>query len=68
MKDKEKVLEEIGFSKNEAKIYLVLLRLGMSPISEITEKTGIHRRNVYDSIERLAEKGLVGSIANENKK
>ena len=68
MREKEKILEEIGFSKNEAKIYTTLLRLGLSTIGEITSKVGIHRRNVYDSLERLSEKGFVGTITKEKKK
>ncbi len=51
-------LQSLGLSQNEAKIYLSLLEQGESGVGAIATKTGIHRRNVYDTIERLVEKGL----------
>jgi sugar-specific transcriptional regulator TrmB len=62
------VLKEFNLTDNEIKIYLTLLELGSALAGEITTKTGIHRRNVYDSIERLIKKGLVGYITNNNRK
>lgn len=62
---KKELLEELGLSKNEIKIYLALLRLGSAPAGKITKEVGIHRRNVYDSIERLAKKGLVGFVVKD---
>ena len=64
----QKIIEELGLTKNESKIYMALLRLGSAHAGEITEKTGIHRRNVYDSIERLMRKGLVSHVVVDNKK
>ncbi|MCP3683006.1 MAG: hypothetical protein GY861_09975 [bacterium] len=63
----KEVLVRLGLTKNEVKIYLALLNLGPSRAGKITEQTSIHRRNVYDCIERLIEKGLVSYII-ENKK
>src|SRR3989344_2788774 len=51
----QEYLREIGLSRNEAKIYQVLVELGPSPIGEISSKTKIHRRNVYDSKEKIKE-------------
>lgn len=59
---KEEILESIGLSKNEIKIYLTLLDLGQVAAGEITEKSGVHRTNVYDALKRLIEKGLVSYI------
>jgi sugar-specific transcriptional regulator TrmB len=64
----EGVLKEFNLTDNEVKIYLTLLDLGSALAGEITTKTGIHRRNVYDSIERLIKKGLVGYITKNNRK
>jgi sugar-specific transcriptional regulator TrmB len=58
----EESLVEIGLSRNEAKVYLALLRLSSASAGEITGESGVHRRNVYDSIERLVKHGLVGHI------
>lgn len=56
------ILEEIGLSKNEVKIYTTLLQEGQTTVSNISTKSQIHRRNIYDSITRLIEKGLVFQI------
>ncbi|MBU2561998.1 MAG: hypothetical protein KKD17_06910 [Nanoarchaeota archaeon] len=65
---KQKVLEEMGLTSSEAKIYLVLLEQGASLAGTISRNTGIHRRSVYDSIERLIQKGLVSYIKSNNRK
>jgi len=59
-------LESLGLTEAESKVYLALLELGSSQAGKITSKTGIHRRTVYDSIERLIEKGLVSFITQNN--
>ncbi len=58
----QKELELIGLSPNEAKVYESLLPLGEAGVTDITNKSGIHRRNVYDTLTRLAEKGLVYQV------
>lgn len=63
----ESVLLDFGLTPNESKIYLCLIDLGPSLAGRISRKTGIHRRNVYDSIERLIQKGLVGYIQQNNR-
>ena len=57
--EKQKILEKIGLTKNESAIYLGLLELGPSNISDISEKTKIHRPLVYKSIPSLLEKRLI---------
>src|SRR3989344_9332163 len=56
------VLENLGLSKNEAKIYETLLHEGESPVGHLAIKSGVHRRNVYDTLNRLTEKGLAFEI------
>ena len=63
----EEVLEKLGLSKNEAKVYLALLGLGASSVGKIADEARIHRTNVYDAIERLLEKGLVSYINKDDK-
>jgi len=60
-------LEEAGLSRNEAKIYSFLLQYGPKQPREITSITGVHRRNVYDALDRLVEKGLCSHYV-KNKK
>ncbi len=64
----EEILREVGLSKNESKVYLTLLEIGLSTGGQIAEKSGVHRTNVYDAIERLIEKGLVSYILKEKTK
>lgn len=53
------VLQQLGLSINEAKIYEALLDLKEARIDDIAFKTNIHRRNIYDTLKRLVNKGLV---------
>ena len=56
----KKELEKIGFNKKEVVVYLTLLELGETTISRISQKSKIKRTTVYDVIELLKNKGLVG--------
>ncbi len=56
------ILQQIGLSKNEAQIYETLLREGESTVGMIANKSKVHRRNVYDAIKRLIEKGIVFEV------
>ena len=64
----EQILEKIGLTKNEVKIYLKLLELGLTTSGAIIKKTGIHNSKVYDGLERLANKGLVTHVIISNTK
>lgn len=55
-------LQELGLSPNEAKIYEALLDLNESGVGEISSKAKVHRRNAYDAISRLIDKGLIFPI------
>ena len=56
------LFEELGMSPNEAKIYETLVTGVEMAVSEISVKAKVHRRNVYDALSRLLEKGLVFQI------
>ena len=58
----EKVLLRVGFSKNEARVYVALLELGSSTVGQIAQKSRVYRTNVYDSLTSLSNKGLVNHI------
>ncbi len=58
----QELFQSLGLAKNEAKIYETLIREGDSSVGKISEKSGVHRRNVYDSLNRLMERGLVIEI------
>ncbi len=59
------LLQELGLSLNEARIYETLISHGELSVSELAPRSKIHRRNVYDSINRLLEKGLVYEVVSD---
>ena len=63
-----KILEESGLTHNEALIYKALLDLGPSLAGQISRKTGLHRRTVYDTTEMLIKKGIIGYILENNRR
>jgi len=60
------ILIDIGLSSNEVKIYVALLELGGANVTQISIKSKVHRTNVYDSLQKLAEKGIVSQVMQEN--
>ena len=58
----EEIFTTLDLSPNEGKIYLSLLEHGESSISAIAVNARIHRRNAYDAIGRLINKGLVFEV------
>ena len=63
-----KILEEIGLTKTEIKIYLTLLKLGQSTTTNIVRKAEIHASKVYEFLDKLIQKGLVSYVIKSNKK
>lgn len=64
----KRILERVGLSKGEAEVYITLLKLGVSLVSKISQEAGLHRTNIYDTLEKLREKGLVSYVIKENRK
>ncbi len=54
----QELLAELGLSPNEGKIYETLLERGELSAGDISIHAKIHRRNTYDALNRLVEKGL----------
>jgi len=59
------LFQKLGLSKNEAELYETLLKEGELSVGRLSSKSKVHRRNVYDVIERLLEKGLVFEIVEQ---
>jgi|SRR3989344_516128 len=68
MENIAEILEKAGLSKNEAKVYLALLGLGLTSSKAIIEKTQLHRQIVYDSLSKLIEQGLASYVIQANRK
>ena len=62
------LFHHLGLTANETKVYITLLDLGTAQAGHVTEKSGVHRRNVYDALSRLMEKGLISFVIVNNKK
>lgn len=59
MNNQEKILEEIGFSKKKARIYLAILELGEATVIDIVKKIGVKRTTVYNILPELILDGYV---------
>lgn len=58
----KEILRKIGLTEGEIKVYIALLELGSSSTGKITKKSGISGSKVYEVLDRLAIKGLIGAI------
>ncbi|MCB9358505.1 hypothetical protein H6503_01110 [Candidatus Woesearchaeota archaeon] len=58
----EELFLEMGLSLNESKVYEALLDIGESSVQAISIRSKVHRRNAYDSLSKLNEKGLVSEV------
>ncbi len=63
MQISSEILEEVGLSRNEAKIYLAMLELGTATAGRIAKKAGIFRSCTYDSIKGLIKRGLASTVS-----
>lgn len=63
---KESVLQDAGLTQNEIKVYLALLRIGKSQTGKIITESKISSGKIYDTLSKLAEKGLVEQIIENN--
>ncbi len=55
----QKVIEQLGYSPKEAKVYMTSLRLGEAHVSDISQKVGIARNTVQSIVNKLHADGLM---------
>lgn len=55
-------LASIGLTRGEVKVYLALLGVGQSSTGSIAKEAQVSRSKLYLILDKLAKKGLVGSI------
>ena len=65
---KAELLMEIGLTKNEAIVYLALLKLGESKTGEIIKEARFKSGKLYNVLDYLIEKGLVAFVVKNNVK
>ncbi len=64
--DSDILKEKFNLTRNEAVVFLDILRHGNSKIGKIIKTTGLHRGSVYNTFQRLIDKGLLYHIKKEN--
>src|SRR3989344_5130895 len=58
----QEILQKMGLSTNESKVYEAMLSLGITTANKIAVEAKIQRRNVYDTVKTLKEKGLCSEV------
>jgi len=64
----KEILENIGLTKGEIKVYLTLLKVGETTTGKIIEKSGVSSGKTYEILDKLQQKGLVTHIVKEKTK
>jgi HTH-type transcriptional regulator, sugar sensing transcriptional regulator len=57
-----KILEEIGLTNSEIKVYLALLKIGQSTKKDIVKESQITPSKLYEITDKLIEKGMISYI------
>ena len=60
------ILTKIALTKNEGIVYLILLKFGTLKVSQILAKSNLNSGRIYDTLERLKEKGLISEAIINN--
>ena len=55
----EGTLQTLGFTKNDSKVLLTLCKYKILSPADIAKQSGVDRARVYDSLNRLIEKGFI---------
>ena len=64
----QNVLEKIGLTKNESRIYLTLLKTGQTKTGNLLKKAEIYSGRIYEILSSLERKGLVNLMIKNNVK
>ncbi len=63
----DRLLSRLGFSRNEAKVYLATLESGPSSAQELAERSDLPRTTVYSVLDYLARRGIVSKTVRQGK-
>ena len=55
----EESLQNLGFTKNDSKVLLTLCKYKILSPEDIAKHSGVDRARVYDSLNRLIERGFI---------
>lgn len=62
------ILEDLGLTQSEIKVYIALLELGSNTAGAVLERSGLQNSVVHRSLNSLIEKGLISFILEGQKK
>lgn len=62
------IFKSFGFSENETKVYLAMLKEGEAPVSRIAKNAKLNRITVHHIVERLEKEGLAVIFQKEKQK
>lgn len=60
------ILEEIGLTKSEIKVYTAILTLGETKVGRIIKLSQVSSSNVHDCLDKLIHKGVISFILKNN--
>jgi len=66
--DIENTLQKVGFTQNEVKAYLTLLKIGKVTSYKLVKEAGISSGKVYETLDKLIERGLISYVIIRGKK
>ncbi len=58
----EPILQKIGLTQNEVKVYLALLRVGKSTSYTLIKEANISSGKIYETLDKLIKRGLVSYV------
>lgn len=61
-------LEKLGLQESDIKVYLSLLKRGLSTATQIAKHTELNRSHTYDKLDLLLKKGLISFVIKNNVK
>ena len=64
----ENTLKSVGFTSAEIKVFMALLELGSSTVTQIVEKSGTTSSKIYELLDKLIRKGLVSQVIKAGRK
>ena len=58
----------LGFNRNEAKVYLAIIRFGEADAPTLIKETKLHKNIVYDNLYKLIDRGLISYIIEDKRR
>ncbi len=58
MQEIKQILNYFGFSENESRVYIAIIKMGESPISQIARSAHLNRITTHHIVDRLEDRGL----------